>query len=73
MLSCCNLMLQNFYMFRAMEVHHQEVSWIIQVLWYSVMTKYAWNYDESSVCIIYGVEKIHWSFNKRYYKAQKGK
>jgi len=36
-----------FCMFRVMKVHHQEVSCRIQALWYNVMSKYMWCYDES--------------------------
>jgi len=39
-------------MFRAMKVHHQEVSSGIQALWYIVVTKYIWYYGESSVYFI---------------------
>jgi len=31
--------------------HEQEVSCRIQALWYNVISKYIWYYDESSMCV----------------------
>jgi hypothetical protein len=39
-----------FFMHRAMQFHQQEISFRIQALWCSVMSKYVWYYIESSVC-----------------------
>jgi len=46
-------------MFRAMKIHHQEVSCRIQALWYNVMSKYIWYiwyYGEPSTCVICWME-----------------
>jgi hypothetical protein len=40
-------------MFRPMKIHHQEVSCIIQALWYKVMHQCIRYYGETPVCIIY--------------------
>jgi len=40
---CYNSVLQNVcYMFRAMKVHDQEVSFSTQALWHNVTSKYIW-------------------------------
>ena len=36
------------------------------------MTKYTWNYGESSICIISEMEQIQWNYNKSYYIIYKG-
>lgn len=49
-------------MFRAVKAHHQEVKCCrIQALWYNIMSKCIWYYDES-ICITYDgvVEAVMW-------------
>jgi len=54
--SCYNLILQKFfYMFRAMKVHHQEVSCRIQALCPNVMSKYVWYYGDFLSLHIYSI------------------
>jgi len=36
------------------------------------MTKYTWNYGESSICIISEMEQIQWNYNNSYYRTYKG-
>ena len=66
MFSCYNLILQNFfYMFQAKQLHYQEINCRTQALWYNIMFKYIWYYDESSMCVISwsiytAVEAILW-------------
>ena len=54
----CNI-IKLFYMFRAMKVHHHEVSYRIQAVWYNVMSKHRWYYGPGSVVVIataYGLD-----------------